>query len=788
MEQYQVTGMSCAACSARVEKAVSKVDGVTACTVNLLTHSMEVEGTADSETVIAAVVDAGYGAHLLTDSAPDETDGATILFRRFVKSLAFLLVLMYLSMGHHMWGWPLPAFLTPFGGWLQLLLSAVVMVINRTFFIDGFRSLFRKSPNMNTLVACGSAAAFLYSTASLLLSRTDFYFESAAMILTLITLGKFLEERSKGKTTDAIRGLMSLAPATATLWTEEGERVVPVSRLQQGDIFILRSGDRIPADGIVIEGHATVDESALTGESLPVDKPTDATLTAGTVCLTGYVRCRALRVGEDTTLSEIIRTVRDASASKAPIAKTADRVAGVFVPAVLGIALVTLLGWLMAGQTFGFALARAVSVLVISCPCALGLATPVAIMVGNGVAAKHGILFKTATALETAGRVKTVVLDKTGTLTAGKPAVTDLIPNGITADELLTLAYALEYKSEHPLARALVKTAEEKALPFTTVTDFETFPGRGVAANCNGTRLIGGNRRFLEEEGVKADFPATSGGQIPLYFARDGVFLGTVCLADTLLPDSPSAVAELRKMGLQVVLLTGDRTETAQDIAQKSGIERVVAQVLPDEKAAHVQAFRQDGRVMMVGDGINDAPALKSADVGVAIGAGADIAMDAADVVLVNSRLTDVVTAIRLSRRILTNIRENLFWAFFYNTIGIPLAAGLFIPALGWELNPMFGAAAMSLSSVCVVSNALRLNRFKTTRKEEKQMEKIIGIEGMMCPHCEAHVRNALLAIDGVVEATASHTEKRAVVKLSKDLPDEVLHTAITNAGYTVVK
>lgn len=781
MEQYQVTGMSCAACSARVEKAVSQVEGVTSCTVNLLTHSMEVEGTASTEAIVAAVTAAGYGISTATASA-DTPDESSALFKRFVKSLTFLLVLMYLSMGHHMWGLPLPAFLVPISGWLQLLLSAVILWLNRSFFTDGFFALIRKSPNMNTLVSCGSAAAFLYSFAALLLHRTDFYFESAAMILTLITLGKFLEERSKGKTTDAIRGLMSLAPATATLWTEEGESVIPAERLQVGDIFVIRSGDRIPADGEIIEGHITVDESALTGESLPADKEAHSKLAAGTVCLTGYARCRALRVGEDTTLSEIIRTVRDASASKAPIAKTADRVAGVFVPVVLGIASVTLLGWLIAGQTFGFALTRAVAVLVISCPCALGLATPVAIMVGNGVAAKQGILFKTAAALEGTGRVKTVVLDKTGTLTAGKPAVTHVLPVGSSAEDLLSIAYALEFKSEHPLARALVRYAEEKGTPFTEVTDFQTFPGRGVSALQNGTLLLGGNRRFLEESGVTAEFPVLSGGQIPLYFARDGVFLGTVALSDTLLSDSPAAVADLKKLGLSVVLLTGDRAETARDIAQKSGIDRVIAQVLPDEKAATVVELRAKGPVMMVGDGINDAPALKSADIGVAIGAGADIAMDAADVVLVNSRLTDVVTAIRLSRKTLRNIRENLFWAFCYNVIGIPLAAGLF----GWVLDPMFGAAAMSLSSVCVVSNALRLNRFK--KKEEKEMEKIIAIEGMMCPHCEAHVKNALMAIDGVTEVTASHTEKRAVVKLSRDLPDEVLHAAVTNAGYTVVK
>ncbi len=786
MKQYQITGMSCAACSARVEKAVSKVEGVTACTVNLLTHSMEVEGTASPERVIAAVTAAGYGARLAAQTET-EPDGAPLLLQRFVKSLTFLALLVYLSMGHSMWGFPLPTFLVPVKGWLQLVLSAVVLWLNRTFFTDGFRALVRKSPNMNTLVACGSAAAFLYSVAALLLSRNDFYFESAAMILTLITLGKFLEERAKGKTTDAVRGLMSLAPATATLWSEEGERVIPADRLQMGDVFLLRSGDRIPADGIVIDGHATVDESALTGESLPVDKPQNAPLTAGTVCLTGFVRCRAQRVGEDTALAEIIRTVRDASASKAPIAKTADRVAGVFVPTVLGISALTLLGWTIAGQPFGFALARAVSVLVISCPCALGLATPVAIMVGNGVAAKQGILFKTAAALEGAGRVKTVVLDKTGTLTAGKPTVTDLLPVGITADELLTLACALEYKSEHPLARALVQKGEEKGIPFTEVTDFKTVPGRGVSATLKGEKLLGGNRRFLEESGVTADFPAPSGGTIPLYFARNGVFAGTVCLADTLLEDSPAAVAQLKKSGLEVVLLTGDRYETARDIAQKSGIDRVIAQVLPDEKAAAVVKLREHGAVMMVGDGINDAPALKSADVGVAIGAGADIAMDAADVVLVNSRLTDVVTAIRLSRKTLTNIRQNLFWAFFYNVIGIPLAAGLLIPLLGWELSPMFGAGAMSLSSVCVVSNALRLNRFKI-KQEEERMEKIIGIEGMMCPHCEAHVRTALLAIDGVLDVTVSHTDKRAVVQLARDLPDEVLHAAVTAAGYTVIQ
>lgn len=804
MDQYNVTGMTCAACSARVEKAVSSVAGVEHCAVNLLTHSMEVEGTAVPETVIAAVKQAGYGA-ALKGAEPSkneaEKDEAKPLLIRFISSAVFLALLMYLSMGSSMWGWPLPSFLAtnPLAqALLQLLLTTAVLVINQHFFINGFMALWHRSPNMNTLVAVGSAAAFLYST-SVVFKMTvevghglhDLYFESAAMILTLITLGKFLEERSKGKTTDALRGLMTLKPEVATLLIDGQEVTVAVDEVQVGDVFILRSGERIPVDGVVLEGRCTVDESALTGESIPVDKEVGATLSSGTVCMTGYVRCRAERVGEDTTLSQIIRMVNDASASKAPIAKTADRVAGIFVPTVLVIALVTAVVWLACGKPFGFALARAISVLVISCPCALGLATPVAIMVGNGVGAKNGILFKTATALEIAGKVQTVVLDKTGTVTAGKPTVTAVLPqSGVSAEELLTVAYALEYKSEHPLARAIVQKAEEQGISRLDIQDFSVVPGRGVSGVLEGKSALGGNRRFLEESGIAVTLPETAKGQTPLYFTRDGAYIGTVAVADPILPDSRDAVASLKKMGLEVVLLTGDRRETAEEIARQAGIDSVRAEVLPDGKEQTVRELQQNGLVMMVGDGINDAPALKAADVGAAIGAGADIAMDAADVVLINSRLSDVVTAIRLSRKTLKNIRENLFWAFFYNTLGIPLAAGVFIPLFGWELNPMFGAAAMSLSSVCVVSNALRLNRFRAKHQKEevKTMEKVIGIEGMMCPHCEAHVKTALMAIDGVTEVVASHEQKKAVITLTHDVADEVLKAAIREQGYTVIE
>lgn len=797
MDQYKVTGMTCAACSARVEKSVSAVAGVDRCAVNLLTHSMEVEGTAKPETVIAAVKQAGYGASLKGETVKEvETDGSKPLLVRFLTSVLFLVVLMYLSMGSSMWGWPLPSFLAtnPLAqALLQLILTAIIMVINQHFFTSGFVALWHRSPNMNSLVALGSAAAFLYSTA-VLFSMTanvghglhDLYFESAAMILTLITLGKFLEERSKGKTTDALRGLMTLKPEVATLLIDGKETVVAIDEVKVGDTFVLRSGERIPVDGIVLEGRCAVDESALTGESIPVDKEEGSSLASGTVCLTGYVLCRAERVGEDTTLSQIIRMVNDASASKAPIAKIADRVAGIFVPTVLVIALITATVWLLIGKPFGYALARAISVLVISCPCALGLATPVAIMVGNGVGAKHGILYKTATALEIAGKVQTVVLDKTGTVTAGKPVVSAILPVADCSEkELLSVAYALEYKSEHPLARAIVEKAEEEQINRLEIDSFEVVPGRGISGLLEGKSVLGGNQAYLESKGIQTTFPETAKGQTPLYFAQDGTLIGTIAVADPILPDSRDAVSALKQMGLRVVLLTGDRKETAEEIARQAGIDQVRAGVLPDGKESAVRELQGDGWVMMVGDGINDAPALKTADVGVAIGAGADIAMDAADIVLVNSRLSDVVTAIRLSKKTLKNIRENLFWAFFYNVIGIPLAAGAF----GLALNPMFGAAAMSLSSICVVSNALRLNRFRIKKKEEvKTMEKVIGIEGMMCPHCEAHVRNALLAIDGVTDVVASHQQKKATITLSHDVADEVLKAAIREQGYTVIE
>ncbi len=839
MKQYNVTGMSCAACSARVEKAVSKVPGVTECSVSLLTNSMGVEGDAVPKDVIAAVRAAGYGASLkgaeksaaAEDAAAQLEDHETPkLKRRLVWSLAFLLVLMYFSMGHMMWGWPLPVFYEGNHiamGLTQLLLAAIVMVINQRFFISGFKSLWRRSPNMDTLVALGSAAAFVYSTYALFAMTgaqlrgdseavmswmMDFYFESAAMILTLITVGKMLEARSKGKTTDALKGLMKLAPKTATIIRDGEEVQMPVEQVQKGDVFAVRPGESVPVDGVVLEGSSAVNEAALTGESIPVDKAAGDTVSAATVNQSGYLKCRATRVGEDTTLSQIIQMVSDAAATKAPIAKIADKVSGIFVPAVISIALVTTIVWLLLGREFGYALARGISVLVISCPCALGLATPVAIMVGSGLGAKNGILFKTAASLEEAGRVRIVALDKTGTITSGEPRVTDILPaDGVSETKLMQQALDLEQKSEHPLARAILQRAEADGLTAREVSDFQARPGNGLSANSDGTALCGGNFAFIS--GVaevpdamrrRADELAAQ-GKTPLYFSRDGQLLGVIAVADVIKEDSPQAVRELQNMGLQVVMLTGDNERTARAIGAQAGVDRVIAGVLPDGKESVIRELKAQGKVAMVGDGINDAPALTRADVGIAIGAGADVAIDAADVVLMKSRLADVPAAIRLSRATLRNIHENLFWAFFYNTIGIPLAAGVFIP-LGLTLNPMFGAAAMSLSSFCVVSNALRLNLFKLRdarhdkkigqhgktnlehpREEKEIMEKTLKIEGMMCGHCEANVKQALEALPEVNGAKVDHTAGTAVVALGAPLADAVLKRTVEDKGYRVV-
>ena len=828
-EQYTVTGMTCAACSARVEKAVSAVPGVTECSVNLLTNSMGVEGAVDPQTVIAAVEHAGYGAALKSGrptvaAEPVKTSSETMrLLKRFLVSLVFLLALMYFSMGHTMWNWPLPRGLAgnPVAvGLLQLLLTIIVMVINREFFISGAKSLWRRSPNMDALVALGSAAAFGYSTVILFVMTAaqssgadaamhylhDLYFESAAMILALITLGKMLDARAKGKTTDALKSLMQLAPKTAVLLRDGAEIEVPVEQVKRGDIFVVRPGENIPVDGIILDGESAVDESALTGESIPVDKAVGSNVSAGTLNRSGFLRCEAVKVGEDTTLSQIIRMVEDAAATKAPIAKIADKVSGIFVPTVILIALVTVIGWLIARYPVGYALARGISVLVISCPCALGLATPVAIMVGNGVGARNGILFKTAASLESAGRAEIVVLDKTGTITQGMPRVTDLLPVGVDAQELLTAAYALERKSEHPLARAILERAEQDGITAAEAEEFRILPGNGLTAIVGGQTLYGGNRAFIEGVApipqdllAQADALAEQ-GKTPLYFARGNTLLGVIAVADVMKDDSLQAVRELKDMGLTVVMLTGDNERTAQAIGAQAGVDTVIAGVLPDGKESTVRALQADGRVVMVGDGINDAPALTSADTGIAIGAGTDVAIDAADVVLVKSRLTDVPAAIRLSRATLWNIRENLFWAFIYNIIGIPLAAGVFIHWLGWELNPMFAAAAMSLSSFCVVMNALRLN-FKNIRKAKKSksstqksieikevttMKKTLQIEGMMCGHCEAHVKKALEALDGVDGATVSHAAGTAVVTLSADVGDDALKAAVEVQGYTV--
>ena len=835
MEQYTVTGMSCAACTARVEKAVSGVKGVTACSVSLLTNSMGVEGTADAKDVIAAVRNAGYDASIKsnkqqnTQSFPEEDElkdrETPVLKKRLIASIGFLIVLMYVSMGHMMWGWPLPPFFDNNHvamGLLQLLLTVVIMVINQRFFISGFKSLWHRAPNMDALVALGSAAAFVYSTFALFAmtdaqvkGNTDavmsymheFYFESAAMILALITLGKMLEARSKGKTTDALKGLMKLAPKTATLDREGTEITVPIEQVAKGDVFVVRPGENIPVDGIVVDGNSAVDESTLTGESIPVDKTVGSAVSAGTLNQSGFIRCEATRVGEDTTLSQIIQMVSDAAATKAPIAKVADKVSGVFVPAVIAIAVITVIAWLIVGKTVGFALARGISVLVISCPCALGLATPVAIMVGNGMGAKNGILFKTAVSLEKTGKTHIVALDKTGTITQGEPRVTDIIPaSGRSEKELLSIAYALEKKSEHPLARAITQKAEQEGLTVGDTEQFKALPGNGLTAIYDGTALIGGSYKFISEkisipDEIKGKSERLSEeGKTPLFFAFDGEFIGIIAVADIIKEDSPQAIKEMQNMGIYVVMLTGDNERTAKAIGAKACVDEVIAGVLPDGKESVIRKLREKGNVIMVGDGVNDAPALTSADIGIAIGAGADVAIDAADVVLVKSRLSDVPAAIRLSRATLRNIHENLFWAFIYNIIGIPLAAGIFINVLGWQLSPMFAAAAMSLSSFSVVTNALRLNFFRMynpkrdrkiknklkIKKETKTMEKTLKIEGMMCGHCEMHVKKALEALDGVGNAEVSHKTGTAVVTFQKEVSDDVLKKAVTDQGYNV--
>ena len=874
MEQYTVTGMSCAACSARVEKAVSKVAGVTACSVSLLTNSMGVEGTASAEEIIRAVEAAGYGAQRKGRRSPGKQNAGSeeevnkeekysagetnealeealkdretpILKKRLIASLGFLVVLMYISMGHMMWNWPLPGFLAENHlamGLIQLLLTIAIMVINQKFFISGFKSLIHMAPNMDTLVALGAGAAFVYSTYALF-AMTDaqvqgdmkgvisymheFYFESAAMILALITVGKMLEARSKGKTTDALKSLMKLAPKTAAVIRDGQETEVGIEQVKKGDIFVVRPGENVPVDGVVLEGNSAVNEAALTGESIPVDKTVGDSVSAATVNQSGFIRCEATRVGEDTTLSQIIQMVSDAAATKAPIAKVADRVSGVFVPAVITIALITVAIWLFAGESIGFALARGISVLVISCPCALGLATPVAIMVGNGMGAKNGIMFKTAVSLEEAGKVQIVALDKTGTITRGEPKVTDVIPaQGISETELLTYASALEQKSEHPLARAVLVYTTEKQISSPEVADFSALPGNGLSAKYDGAILYGGNYRFINSKAnVPTEFKICSEklseqGKTPLFFAIDEKVIGMIAVADVIKEDSPQAVKELQNMGIHVVMLTGDNERTARAIGAQAGVNEVIAGVLPDGKESVIRALQEKGKVAMVGDGINDAPALTRADIGIAIGAGTDIAIDAADVVLMKSKLSDVPAAIRLSRATLKNIHENLFWAFFYNVIGIPLAAGVWIPLFNWQLNPMFAAAAMSLSSFCVVTNALRLNLFKMhdagkdkriknaiatsdkienvsctsdscciygKKDEDKSMEKTMKIEGMMCGHCEARVKKILEALPEVTEAVVSHTEGTAVVKLNAEIADDVLKKAVEDQDYTVV-
>ena len=852
MQQFIVTGMSCAACSARVEKAVSKVEGVTSCSVSLLTNSMGVEGTAADQAIIQAVKAAGYGASVKGEAA--EHSGASsmaaeeemlkdhdtpVLKRRLLASLGFLIVLMYFSMGHMMWGWPLPAFFENNHiamGLVQLLLTGIVMVINQKFFISGFTSLAHRAPNMDTLVALGSTAAFGYSTYALF-AMTDaqvkgdmemvmhymheFYFESAAMILTLITVGKMLEARSKGKTTDALKGLMKLASKTAVVERNGQEVTVPIEQVKKGDIFLVRPGENVPVDGVILEGTSALNEAALTGESIPVDKKPGDVVSAATLNQSGFIRCEATRVGEDTTLSQIIQMVSDAAATKAPIAKIADKVSGVFVPAVITIAVITMIVCLLAGESVGFALARGISVLVISCPCALGLATPVAIMVGNGMGAKNGILFKTAVSLEETGKVQIVALDKTGTITNGEPVVTDMVPaEGVTEESLLALAASLEKRSEHPLAKAILKYAGEQQLTVEDVYEFEALPGNGLTAVRKGVKLAGGNYAFIRtqtevsEDLLKQSEALAEQGKTPMFFSENGRLAGIIAVADTMKEDSRQAVSELRNMGIRVVMLTGDNERTARAIGAQAGVDDVIAGVLPDGKESMIRKLQQYGKVAMVGDGINDAPALTKADMGIAIGAGTDVAIDAADVVLMKSRLSDVAAAVRLSRATLRNIHENLFWAFFYNVIGIPLAAGVWIPIFGWTLNPMFGAAAMSLSSFCVVTNALRLNLFnmhdakkdkklknpaiikelvdnnKTNHNQENKeigtMKKTMKIEGMMCGHCEATVKKALEGLDGVASAEVSHEAGTAVVELSADVADDVLKKTVEDKDYKV--
>lgn len=840
MEQYTVTGMSCAACSARVEKAVSKVPGVTSCSVSLLTNSMGVEGSADPTSIISAVEAAGYGASvkgadkkantLAADEAALEDKETPVLKRRLIASVGFLLVLMYFSMGHMMWGWPLPAWFQDNHiamGIVQMILAAIVMVINQKFFISGFKSLWHRAPNMDTLVAMGSMASFVWSVYVLLaMTRAqvdgnmdavmnymmDFYFESAAMILTLITVGKMLEAKSKGRTTDALKSLMKLAPKTAVLVRDGKEVTVSIDRVQKGDIFVVRPGENIPVDGRILEGHSAVNESALTGESIPVDKETGDLVSAATINQSGFIKCEATRVGEDTTLSQIIKMVSDAAATKAPIAKIADKVSGVFVPAVITIAVITTIVWLIAGQSVGYALARGISVLVISCPCALGLATPVAIMVGNGIGAKNGILFKTAVSLEETGRVQIVALDKTGTITSGEPKVTDIYPaDGENEESLLREAAILEQKSEHPLAKAILEKVKEKKWMLEEAEGFEALPGNGLKAFYNKKELLGGSMKFMQEQiGISEEMQKQAQhfaeeGKTPLFFAKEQKLLGMIAVADTIKEDSPRAVKELQNMGIRVVMLTGDNERTARAIGTQAGVDEVIAGVLPDGKESVIRKLKQKGKVAMVGDGINDAPALTRADIGIAIGAGTDIAIDAADVVLMKSRLSDVPAAVRLSRATLKNIHENLFWAFFYNVIGIPLAAGVWIPIFGWTLNPMFGAFAMSLSSFCVVSNALRLNLFKVKdAKKDKKLKnevsvselsltqtdgetKILKIKGMMCGHCEARVKQALESLEGVEEAKVSHEAGTAVVILSAPVDEKLMKQNVEKEGYKVL-
>lgn len=830
MKKFNVTGMSCAACSSHVEKAVSKVEGVQSCSVSLLTNSMGVEGSASDESIIAAVEKAGYGASVAgaekkqsaeTDQLKDKD--TPVLMHRLIASVGFLVVLMYISMGHMMWGWPLPAFFADNHiamGLAQLLLCVIIMVINRKFFISGFKGLIHRSPNMDTLVALGSGASFVYSVyalfamtdaqvkgnAELVMSYMhEFYFESAAMILTLITVGKMLEAHSKGKTTNALKALLNLAPKKATLLIDGKETEVTVDKVKKGDVFVVRPGESIPVDAEITDGSTAVDESALTGESIPVDKVVGDTVSAGTINKSGFIKCSATAVGEDTALSQIIKMVSDAAATKAPVAKIADKVSGVFVPAVIVIALITIAVWLLCGQTVGYALARGISVLVISCPCALGLATPVAIMVGNGMGARKGILFKTAASLEEAGKTQIAVLDKTGTITKGEPKVTDIIPFEITENELLKYAYSIEAKSEHPLAKAIIVKAEELSLNPYEVTDFKTESGNGLSAEYNGKRIIGGSKKYISSLiGISNDILSKADklseeGKTPLFFMLDNKLLGIIAVADVIKEESPKAIKQLQNMGIKVVMLTGDNERTAKAVGKLAGVDEVIAGVMPDGKEKVVAELRKQGKVLMVGDGINDAPALTRADIGMAIGSGTDIAIDAADVVFMKSKLTDVPAAVRLSRKTLRNIHENLFWAFIYNVIGIPLAAGVWIPLLGWQLNPMFGAAAMSLSSFCVVTNALRLNFFDITnpkkdrkikyksKKDDNAMTKTMKIDGMMCSHCEGRVKQSLEGLAQVSQAEVSHEKGTAVVTLTAEVSNDVLKKTVEDQGYNVI-